>query len=57
MADTNCSRCRGKADLRLLLEQRAVTSRELRRLNAEADSARRDLDLIDLRIAAVRDEG
>lgn len=57
MADTNCRRCRVRGDLRLLLDQRAVTSRELRRLNAEADSARRDLDLIDRRIAGVRDEG
>lgn len=55
MADRNlCTRCARVERLRLLLELRAVTSAEIRQLDAEAESARFDLGVIDERIAEAR---
>lgn len=55
MAERNlCPRCGRIERLRVLLELRAVTSAEVGRLEAETESARLDLALIDARIAEAR---
>lgn len=55
MAERNlCPKCARTERLRLLLELRAIVSAEIRQLDAEAESARFDLGVIDDRIAEAR---
>lgn len=56
MAEGTCRRCDMLARLAVLNEQRAVTVAELNRLWAEEASAKRDIALIDRRIAAIAAE-